>query len=62
LVKFEAEMENYSSVAMTIAMVSALLLIAGGVKLVLQRQTRSRGALMVTAGLVIVMNVMIWTV
>jgi hypothetical protein len=55
-------MENYSSVAMAIAMVSALLLIAGGVKLVLEPQTRGRGALMVAAGLVIVMNVMIWTV
>jgi hypothetical protein len=62
LVKLNAKMENYSSVAMAIAMVSALLLIAGGVKLVLEPQTRGRGALMVAAGLVIVMNVMIWTV
>ena len=40
----------------------AFLLIAGGVKLTLSRQTRVRGALMITAGLVIVMNVMIWIV
>ena len=55
-------MENVSSVVMGIAMVSAFLLIAGGVKLMLKRQTKVRGALMITAGLVIVMNVMIWIV
>ena len=55
-------MENVSSVVMAIAMVSAFLLIGGGVKLTLDRQTRVRGALMITAGLVIAMNVMIWTV
>ena len=55
-------MENYSSVAMAIAMVAAFLLIAGGVKLMLGRQTRGRGVLMIVAALVLVMNVMIWTV
>ena len=35
---------------------------AGGVKLALARQTRSRGILMIAAALVLVMNVMIWTV
>lgn len=48
--------------AMTIAMVAAFLLAAGGMKLALDRQTRVRGVLMVIAALVIVMNVMIWTV
>jgi hypothetical protein len=47
---------------MTAAMVAAILLAAGGVKLVLTRQTRSRGILMIVAALVIVTNVMIWTV
>ena len=55
-------MENYSSVMMTIAMVAALLLIGGGAKLALARQTRGRGILMILAAAVIVMNVMIWTV
>jgi high-affinity Fe2+/Pb2+ permease len=55
-------MENYSSVAMAIAMVAAFLLLAGGVKLALQRQTRVRGALMIVAALVLITNVMIWTV
>jgi len=55
-------MEKFSSAAMGLAMVVAFLLLAGGVKLALDRQTRSRGALMIVAALVLVMNVMIWTV
>ena len=55
-------MTNFSSLAMGIAMVSALLLVLGGAKLAFARQTRTRGVLMIVAALVIVMNVMIWTV
>jgi len=55
-------MTNIPSVVMAVAMVSALLLIAAGVKLALNRQTRGRGILMIVAALVLVMNVMIWTV
>jgi high-affinity Fe2+/Pb2+ permease len=55
-------MEKFSSVAMAVAMVTAFLLLAGGAKLMLDRQTRGRGALMIVAALVLVMNVMIWTV
>jgi high-affinity Fe2+/Pb2+ permease len=55
-------MDNFSSAAMALAMVVAFLLLAGGVKLALSRQTRGRGALMIIAALVLVMNVMIWTV
>ena len=47
---------------MAIAMVAAFLLIAGGVKLALERETRARGILMIVAALVMIMNVMIWTV
>jgi high-affinity Fe2+/Pb2+ permease len=54
-------MENYSSVVLAIAMVAAFLLIGGGVKLALERPTRLRGILMIAAGLVIVGNVLIWT-
>jgi high-affinity Fe2+/Pb2+ permease len=61
-VKSEAEMENFSSVAMALAMIAAFLLAAGGLKLVLDRQTRVRGVLMIVAAAVLVMNVMIWTV
>ena len=55
-------MNSFSSIAMASAMVAAFLLLAGGVKLVLARQTRTRGLLMIVAALVIVTNVMIWTV
>ena len=55
-------MHDFSSLAMAAAMVAAFLLLAGGVKLVLTRQTRTRGVLMIVAALVIVTNVMIWTV
>ena len=55
-------MEKFSSVAMALAMIVAFLLLAGGVKLALSHQTRGRGALMIAAALVLVMNVMIWTV
>ena len=47
---------------MAVAMVSGFLLLIGGVKLALDRQSRGRGALMIAAALVIIMNVMIWTV
>jgi hypothetical protein len=55
-------MNDFSSFAMALAMVASFLLLAGGVKLALGRQTRGRGVLMIVAALVIVMNVMIWTV
>ena len=47
---------------MALAMIAAFLLAAGGIKLALDRQSRGRGALMIVAALVLVMNVMIWTV
>ena len=55
-------MEKYSDLAMAFSMIAAFLLLAGGVKLSLDRQTRTRGILMMVAAAVIVMNVMIWTV
>ena len=55
-------MSNFSSLALTVAMIAASLLIVGGVKLAMVRQTRVRGVLMVVVAAVIVMNVMIWTV
>jgi len=61
-VKSDEEMSNFSSLALTVAMIAAFLLIVGGVKLAMARQTRVRGVLMVVAAAVIVMNVMIWTV
>ena len=43
-------------------MMAALLLLGGGAKLALERQTRGRGILMIIAALVLFMNVMILTV
>ena len=55
-------MGNFLSAAMAVAMVGAFLLGVVGVKLMLARQTRGRGILMIAAALVLLMNVMIWTV
>ena len=55
-------MTDFSSVVMAVGMVSGFLLMVGGIKLITDRQTRTRGILMVVAALVIIMNVMIWTV
>jgi hypothetical protein len=55
-------MDNFSEVALAAAMIAGFLLLAGGAKLAFDRQTRGRGVLMIVAALVIVMNVMIWTV
>jgi hypothetical protein len=55
-------MSDFSSAALGFAMIAAFLLAAGGVKLALNRQTRARGVLMLVAAVVIIMNVMIWTV
>ena len=55
-------MDNFSQGVMTVAMIAAFLLVAGGVKLAFDRQTRGRGILMIVAAVVLVMNVMIWTV
>ena len=62
LVKLGTKMESYSSVALAIDIVAAFLLIACGVKLMVARETRLRGVLMIVPALVLVMNVMIWTV
>lgn len=55
-------MDKFSQIALTVAMIGCFALLAGGARLVFDRQTRSRGILMIIAALVIVMNVMIWTV
>lgn len=50
-----------ASGAMALAMIAAFLLIAGGVKLSLDGTTRMRGLLMLVAALVLIANVVIWT-
>ena len=55
-------MAAVSSIAMTVAMIASLILVFGGVRLLRDRQSRGRGVLMIVAALVLIMNVMIWTV
>jgi hypothetical protein len=55
-------MESFTSAALAITIIAALLLAGGGARLVRSPQTRSRGWLMIVAAAVLVMNVMIWTV
>jgi hypothetical protein len=55
-------MSDFSTLALTLAMIAGFLLLAGGLKLAFTRQMRGRGVLMIVAALVLVTNVMIWTV
>jgi hypothetical protein len=55
-------MDKFSELALSVAMIASFLLLGGGVKLAFDRQTRGRGVLMIVAAVVLVMNVMIWTV
>ena len=55
-------MSTVASLALTLAMIAAIALLIGGVTLVRRAQDRKRGALMIVAALVLVGNVLIWTV
>ena len=55
-------MQNFSALAMAVAMVAAILLLIGGIRLLRVRYNRTKGIMMIIAAGVIVMNVMIWTV
>jgi high-affinity Fe2+/Pb2+ permease len=46
---------------MAVAMIAAFVLAAGGLKLALSREYRSRGLMMLAAAAVLVGNVLIWT-
>jgi len=46
---------------MAIVMIAAFLLVIGGVRLTWQKEYRSRGILMIGAAVVLVANVLIWT-
>ena len=53
-------MGTVASATLALGMIAALILVAGGARLV--RRDRQRGLLMIAAGIVIVGNVLIWTV
>ena len=55
-------MGTIASAALAIAMIAALLLIAGGIKLAASGEHRKQGLLMILAALVLVANVLIWTI
>jgi hypothetical protein len=46
---------------MAVAAIASFLLAIGGARLMLGSQTRSRGALMLVAAAVLMINVLIWT-
>ncbi len=54
-------MQGLSAVAMSLGVIAAFLLAIGGIRLMLSRETRSRGALMLVAAAVLMINVLIWT-
>ncbi len=56
------EMSNLTAAAMAVAVIAAVLLAYGGIRLAIRGATRTRGYLMLGAAAVILMNVMIWTV
>ena len=55
-------MNALSDWVMALAVIAAFLLVAGGIRLARARQSRKQGVQMIVAALVILMNVMIWTV
>jgi high-affinity Fe2+/Pb2+ permease len=59
--KGAGDLSGFAAGAMAVAMIAAFVLAAGGVKLALSRENRSRGLLMIAAAAVLVGNVMIWT-
>ncbi len=61
MVKGNAVLGDFNSAAMALAMLAAFILAAGGVKLALKPENRARGMLMLVAALVLIGNVLIWT-
>ena len=55
-------MDNFSQAVFAAAIIAGFPLLGGALKLAFERQTRRRGILMIIAALVLVTNVMIWTV
>ncbi len=54
-------MTGIASAAMALAMIAAFLLTIGGVRLAMRKDDRQRGLLMLAAAIVLVGNVLIWT-
>ncbi|MDQ3245953.1 MAG: hypothetical protein M3Q52_03490 [Pseudomonadota bacterium] len=54
-------MEGFANTALAITMIAAFLLSFAGVRLLLSRGDRGKGALMLAAAVVLIGNVLIWT-
>lgn len=54
-------MAGFAAILMSIAMIAAFALMGGGVWLLATRRETKRAVLMVLAGLVMLANVLIWT-
>ena len=55
-------MGGIAAATLSIAMIAAIVLLIFGVRLALKHEHRKQGVLMVVAGLVLLANVLIWTV
>ena len=54
-------MQTLSDWVMALAVIASFVLFLGGIRVVRSGQSRKQGVLMIVAALVILMNVMIWT-
>ena len=54
-------MTQFGNTALAIGMIASILPAVGGIKLALRRKDRQRGLLMLAAALVLLANVLIWT-
>ena len=61
MVKGMAELETLTSAAMALAVISAFFLAFAGIRIVVGKANRAKGALMIAAAGVLLANVLIWT-
>ncbi len=55
-------MGTIASGALALAMIAAFLLVRGGIRLIRRGEYRQQGWLMIVAAMVLVGNVLVWTV
>ena len=55
-------MGTIASTALAIAMIAAFLLVLGGIRMLRRGEYRRQGWLMIVAAMVLVGNVLVWTV
>lgn len=55
-------MNQTAATLMSVAMLAAFVLLGFGVKFALEQEHRKQGWLMVVAGVILIANVLIWTV